>query len=463
MRSTFIIYGEGVIGLFRIWDVFRTKLTWYLVGCVVLSGICAFCCGFLVVHFGLDFVENQFDDTEKNRTFQIKHMEDLQSYVERNAITAAKISEIKNWTNDNVYVYLSIYQNNKVVFNSDYAYSDTDVVVEEVEFEEDAVLLDEQNLYRLELADGTVASVDMFCYDYWQYSYYVWGVGVGLGILIFLTVFTHLLRNKLKYINDIEKELRILEGGNLEYPITIKGEDELGSLAHGIEQLRISVVDSMKKEQQMLQANKELVTSMSHDLRTPLTTLTGYLEMLNMEHITDEEKRKHYLALSLDKTREIKELSDQLFEYFLIYGEDTKRLKVEPVNAHALVMDLVENQFLSLEEEGFQIQFIDHLDEKSGNCLINSQYMQRVLNNILSNLEKYADKQSPIEISAGIEQNYLLLGVRNGICASRDVHESTKIGLITCERIMKLHHGGFQKFEVEGEFTVRLTIPMERK
>ena len=463
MQSIFIIYGEGVIGLFRIWDVFRTKLTWYLVGCVVLSGLCAFGCGFVIVHFGLDFVENQFDDMETNRTFQIKHMEDLQSYVEWHAITAANISEIKNWTNDNVYVYLSIYQNNKVIFNSDYAYSDTDVVVEDIEPEEDTTLLDEQNLYRLELADGTVASVDMFCYDYWQYSYYVWGVGVGLGILIFLTVFTHLLRNKLKYINDIEKELRILEGGNLEYPITIKGEDELGNLAHGIEQLRISVVDSMKKEQQMLQANKELVTSMSHDLRTPLTTLTGYLEMLNMEHITDEEKRKHYLALSLDKTREIKELSDQLFEYFLIYGEDTKRLKVEPVNAHALVMDLVENQFLGLEEEGFQIQFINHLDEKSGNCLINSQYMQRVLNNILSNLDKYADKQAPIEISAGIEQGYLLLGVRNGICADRDVHESTKIGLITCERIMKLHHGGFQKFEVEGEFTARLSIPMERK
>ena len=53
--------------------------------------------------------------------------------------------------------------------------------------------------------------------------------------------------------------------------------------------MRLSIIENMKKEQQMLQANKELVTAMSHDLRTPLTTLTGYLEILNMEHIRDEE------------------------------------------------------------------------------------------------------------------------------------------------------------------------------
>ena len=87
--------------------------------------------------------------------------------------------------------------------------------------------------------------------------------------------------------------------------------------------------------------------------------------------------------------------------------------------------------------------------------------MQRVLNNILSNLFKYADVDKPIEISATTEQDYLVLKVRNGIRENLEIHESTKIGLITCERIMKLHHGEFQKYVVEGDFTVKLTIPME--
>lgn len=466
MQNIFIISGEGDIGLFRIWDAFRTKLTWYLLGCVILSGLCAFGCGYLIVYLGLEFIESRFDDQKVNRTFQVKYVEDLQDFVVNHDISAANISEVKNWTDANTYVYLAIYQNNKVIFNSDYTYYDTDTVTETVseseeEVSEDDALLDEEYLYRLNFSDGTVASVDIFCYDYWQYYYYVWGVGIGFGILIFVSLLTKLLRHKLGYINDIEKELQILEGGNLEYPITIKGRDELGNLARGIEQMRLSIIENMRKEQQMLQANKDLVTAMSHDLRTPLTTLTGYLEILNMNHIKDDDRRKHYLELSLAKTREIKKLSDELFEYFLIYGEDRKRIDVEPVPAYALVMDLIKNQFLGLEEEGFTLSSVNHIDESSGNCLINSQYMQRVLNNILSNLLKYADMDKPIEISATKEQDYLVLKVRNGIRENLEIHESTKIGLITCERIMKLHHGEFQKYVVEGDFTVKLTIPMQ--
>lgn len=465
MQNIFTTSGEGDIGLFRIWDTFQTKLAWYLIGCVILSGLCAFGCGYLVVYFGQDFIESRFDDQKVNRAFQVKYVEDLQDFVITNNITAANVSEVKDWTDENTYVYLAIYQNNKVIFNSDYNYYDT--VTETVSGEEtevvieDTTLLDEEYLYRFSFSDGTAASVDIFCYDYWQYYYYIWGIGIGFGILIFVSLLTKLLRHKLDYINDIEKELQILEGGNLEYPITIKGRDELGNLARGIEQMRLSIIENMKKEQQMLQANKDLVTSMSHDLRTPLTTLTGYLEILNMDHIKDEDQRKHYLELSLAKTREIKKLSDELFEYFLIYGEDRKRIDVEPVPAYALVMDLIENQFLGLEEEGFTINSVNHIDENSGNCLINSQYMQRVLNNILSNLFKYADMDKPIEISAVTEQDYLVLKVRNGIRENLEIHESTKIGLITCERIMKLHHGEFQKYVVEGNFAVKLTIPME--
>lgn len=445
--------------MFRWQNVFKTKLTWYLISCVIISGVISFGFGYLIIYFGLDFIENVYDDQNMNKTFQVKYMEDLQQYVEKESITAASISSIEEWTDENTYVYLSIYQNNRAIFNSDYTYEDTQ---EEStgEMIEETELLNSEYLYGLTLADGTVVSVDMFCYDYWKYNYYVWIVGVVFGVIIFIGVFTKLIQRKLQYINEIEKELQILEGGNLEYPITIKGKDEIGNLARGIEQMRLSIIENMKKEQQMLQANKDLVTAMSHDLRTPLTTLTGYLEILNMEHIRNEEQRKHYLELSLGKTREIKELSDELFEYFLIYGEDRKRIDVEAVSAYALAMDLIENQFLSLEEEGYQISSINQIQEDCGRCMINTKYMQRVLNNILSNLEKYADKDRPIEVSATKEQNFLVLKVRNGIRQNLDMHESTKIGLITCERIMKLHHGEFQKYDVENEFTVKLTIPM---
>ena len=457
MRNICIISGEGDTALYKIQNAFKSKLTWYLLGCVVISGAIAFLFGYAFINWGLNYVDSIYDNQELNRNLQVKYIEDLQEYITEKEITTDNISELANWTEENLYVYLSIYKNNKVVFNSDYNYGESateeniEVDVQELEY-----------LYQLELADGSVVSADIFCYDYWKYYYYIWGVGVAGCILIFIVSLTMMIQKKIRYINNIVKELQILEGGNLEYPITIKGEDEIGNLARGIEQMRLSIIENMKKEQQMLQSNKDLVTSMSHDLRTPLTTLTGYLEILSMDHVKDENRRKHYLELSLAKTREIKELSDDLFEYFLIYGENEKKIAVEAVPACMLAEDLIENQFLGLEEEGYKLSACNRIDEQSGNCMINTKYMQRVLNNIISNLEKYADKEVPIEVSANIEQQFMVIHVRNGIRKNLDLHESTKIGLITCDRIMRLHHGEFKKYETEDEFTVKLAIPMEK-
>lgn len=427
-------------------------------GCIFISAICSGAPMFLIVNFGLDKVESIYEEQNMNRGFQEEYIKDLQSFVYYNQITKEKISDIERWTDENTYVYLSIYQNNTVIFNSDYSYSETEELDDEVTVD----TLDSENLYRLVLADGSIARVDIFCYDYWQYYYYVWGIGVAITILTFIFLLSKMIHKKIVYINDIAKELQILEGGNLEYPITIKGKDEISNLATGIEQMRLSIIENMSKEKKMLQANKNLVTAMSHDLRTPLTTLNGYLELLNMDHITDEEKRKHYLELSLAKTAEIKELSDELFEYFLIYGEDMKKIDVEPVSVDMLANDLIENQFLALEEEGFQLESINHLQHSTGNCMMNAKYMQRVLNNILSNLEKYAQKDKPIEISVAIEKQFLVIRVRNTIRESIDEHESTKIGLITCRRIMEMHQGEFKTFCEDNQFTVKLSIPMER-
>lgn len=477
MQSIFIISGEGDTVLFNFLNAFRSKLTWYLAGCALLSGVLAIGVGYFIIQWGIDFVDTYFDDPEVNRTFQSKYVEDLQEYVNNNEITAANISELQNWTMENEYVYLAVYRHNKLIFNSDYTYYDTELnttgeLEEETYIESEEIylnqgnemlLLDEEYLYQMRLADDSIASVDMFCYDYWQYYYYIFGIGVVIGAMIFIGMLTRLLKNKLGYISVIERELQILEGGNLEYPITIKGTDEISNLARGIDQLRRSVIEDRRREQKMLQANKELVTAMSHDLRTPLTTLTGYLEILEMNRVKDEEQRKRFVELSLAKSREIKELSDELFEYFLIYGEDNKKLEVEIVPASSLVEDLIYNQFLYLEENGYSLEVNNHVDEQTGNCQINSQYLQRVLNNILSNLEKYADKEKAIEISAAKEQNYLVLKVRNGIRKDFQPHESTKIGLVTCERIVKLHQGEFKTYEAENEFVVQLSIPLENE
>ena len=225
--------------------------------------------------------------------------------------------------------------------------------------------------------------------------------------------------------------------------------------------MRLSIMENNRKEQSALQANKNLVTAMSHDLRTPLTILTGYLEILNTSDDLDEEKRKHYLELSVEKTREIRELSDELFEYFLVFEEEQRHIDVEPVSAFELVSDLIENQFLHFEENGYIVSGNNEVNEDDGNCIINPQYMRRVLNNILSNLTKYADKNSTIDVTGKVVENKLVITVSNAVKENMEPHESTKIGLITCDRIMALQGGRFEAYESDGRFVDKLVINME--
>lgn len=473
MQNTCIISGEGVIALSRITGFFKRKLVWYMLFCVLGSAAAGAGCGLFILNFAYDAIDTKYNNTEANEKQKAEHIEDLQQYIEDKDITVQNASDLAHWIHNNPYVYMTVYQNNCVIFNSESAYS-VDVVAEDGNAEEDVAQIDAaelaptvpadiNQLYQITLADGTVASVDMFCYDYYKYLFYVQLIAVVFGILIFISLLFNLLQRRLSYIGEIEQELQILEGGNFEYPITIRGEDELGNLARGIEQMRLSILENRRKEQQMLQANKDLVTSMSHDLRTPLTTLNGYLEILNMRQDADPEKREKYLSLSLEKAKEIKELSDSLFEYFLIYGEDHKRIALNPVSCYVLVEDLIENQFLSLEEQGYRIENQNQITAEDGCCLVNAQYMQRVLNNIMSNLTKYADPEEPIVVAATRETGYLTIRVTNAIRKNLDEHESTRIGLITCERIMRLHHGAFRKYEESGHFTAELRIPMERR
>lgn len=100
---------------------------------------------------------------------------------------------------------------------------------------------------------------------------------------VFALMLVMLIRGKIRYIDLMEQEIQILKGGDLDYRITVKGKDELASLAAEIDAMRCAIKERQQKEEEAGKANRELVTAMSHDLRTPLTSLLGYVDILQME------------------------------------------------------------------------------------------------------------------------------------------------------------------------------------
>ena len=123
--------------------------------------------------------------------------------------------------------------------------------------------------------------------------------------------------------------MQILEGGNLEYEVSVEGNDELTDLANSMNRMRLSFQQQMENEQQLYLANRKLITEMSHDLRTPLTGIMLYLEILRSHRYTTEEELQDYLEKIAAKAHHMKVISDHLFEYSLEHTAE--KLVMEPL------------------------------------------------------------------------------------------------------------------------------------
>ena len=117
-----------------------------------------------------------------------------------------------------------------------------------------------------------------------------------LSGLCFAVILYLLIRKKVKYIELLGKELEILKGGDLNYQITIRGNDELAALAGEMDSMRRAIRSRQEEEELAHLANRGIVTAMSHDLRTPLTALMGYLDILSIEEAPG--KKQKYLSVT---------------------------------------------------------------------------------------------------------------------------------------------------------------------
>ena len=116
---------------------------------------------------------------------------------------------------------------------------------------------------------------------------------------VFILLLFALIHRKIRYVNQLEQDLKVLGGGNLEYPITIKGRDELTSLAIGIESLKNGILEEQQMKAEAEKSQHGLVTAMSHDLRTPLTRSSAILNFCPARWRFLQKCRKNILILPM--------------------------------------------------------------------------------------------------------------------------------------------------------------------
>ena len=277
-----------------------------------------------------------------------------------------------------------------------------------------------------------------------------------LSILLFIFLIMSFIHQKMKYILSIEEEMEYIKTGDFHHTIPYKGNDEITDLARQLNHLRNALYDNMIKEEEARTANYELVTAMSHDLRTPLTSLLGYLDILSMKIYKSDEARDEYIEKSKRKAEQIKVLSDKLFNHFLVYSKD-EELQLHLISNDEFIQIL---SFYQDDLKEYKFEVLTKIENKQWKMMGDEAILQRVFDNIFSNIMKYAER-SIVTITLQFEQNNMILRITNRKKKSASLEKGTQIGLKSVGKLMKGLNGSFQYEQNDEEFIVELAFPVK--
>ena len=173
-------------------------------------------------------------------------------------------------------------------------------------------------------------------------------------------------------------------------------------------------------------------------MRTPLTGLLGYLEICKrLENVSDQSIA--YIDKAMRKAMQIRELSDNLFDCFLSSDSGSCHLE-PPARAESLLEDHFSEMFTQLECSGFSVNFSGlRWDDVLIQADLN--FLGRIVNNMLSNLNKYADKKKIVLLSSACRGGYFGISVENAVKPVKPVVQGTRIGVENIENMMKSMNG----------------------
>lgn len=278
-----------------------------------------------------------------------------------------------------------------------------------------------------------------------------------LSVGLFAVVLLLLIRRKTSYIGVLNRQLTVMAGGDLSQPMVLRGNDELTALARDMDHMRLSFIERLENESAMRKANADLVTSMSHDLRTPLTSLLGYLDILDLGRYATEEEMRRYIRSTRAKAYQIKELTDKLFEYALVYGAQDTPAQLETLDAIPLLLQFLEDGAMQLGLCGMTLE--PTVPEASAMIRADPQDLRRVFDNLFANLRKYADPAVPVKADIQVDESSVRLTLRNQIAPRRAEAESSGVGLKSCERLMRRQGGALYVTQEGQTFACVLSLP----
>ncbi|MFI3215084.1 MAG: HAMP domain-containing sensor histidine kinase [Eubacteriales bacterium] len=195
-------------------------------------------------------------------------------------------------------------------------------------------------------------------------------------------------------IREMNLAMQNIANGNLEYALSNEEKSEIGELYHNYEGMRLKLKEAREEKEENEKQNRELVSNISHDLKTPITSIKGYVEGI-MDGVADTpEKMDKYIKTIYTKANDMDRLINELTFYSRI---DSNRI---PYNFHCINVrdyfnDCVEDVGLDLESKNIQLNYTNFIEPET-RIIADPEQLKKVINNIIGNSIKYMDKEQGI-------------------------------------------------------------------
>lgn len=166
--------------------------------------------------------------------------------------------------------------------------------------------------------------------------------------ILLLIIYFILISNKfVMYVREIISGVERMKSGDLMEEIPVQGEDEFSEIAASINEMRQNLYETMESQKAVEKTKDELITNVAHDLRTPLTSILGYLDLLTQGDFLTEEQKQKYLGIVSSKAKQLETLVKDLFDYTR-YDKNKVKIKKEILDLNLFVLQLVDEFYQAL-------------------------------------------------------------------------------------------------------------------
>lgn len=302
---------------------------------------------------------------------------------------------------------------------------------------------------------------------------------IGFSAILFTAYFILASHNMVNYLREIHAGVERIKEGDFDTNIRVINEDELSLMAKSINEMRVTVRELMEKERVTEKTKNDLITNVAHDLRTPLTSILGYLELLKKGEMLDQTTKKKYLNIVYDKAKRLQNLVVDLFDYTR-YVKDGATVCKSKLELNRFVEQVIEEFYPSFQER--------HLECEANLCkddiylVADGELLARAFGNLVANAIQYGADGKLVIVKTEIEEHEAVISITNfgqiipkqelqkifekfyRVEASRSISTGgTGLGLAITKNIISLHQGSITVRSDENGTVFEIRLPMEEK